>query len=268
MSNTVYELYKEYKEKGIDDDFINHAYELMMQKEPGLTPFINDFRLEPDGAENIASYEMNNRIIRIDPERLREHIGSEVIKNDPIFTLRVVRNQIEHARNLQRLHEGRDDIESTVIRMALKDYALEHGLDHFDSYDKTDFFSLDARWRRLENYKTNPEARIADVRAWRYLVNLLKNQRVSEDLLIARSNLFYAYTQGYTENPYYIEAPTYRFLLNMGMYHEYYLLKKRVEEQRDYSFETRLMYGLPLKTDEFDAQILKKVRLQKRKKDN
>ncbi len=55
-------------------------------------------------------------------------------------------------------------------------------------------------------------------------------------------------------------------MLNMGMYHQYYLFKKRVEERRDYSFNTRLMYGLPLRREEFDQQILKKVRLQKRKK--
>ena len=46
------------------------------------------------------------------------------------------------------------------------------------------------------------------------------------------------------------------------------VIKAWKEAERDYSFETRLMYGLPLKTDEFDAQILKKVRLQKRKRDN
>ena len=240
----------------------------MIQKEPFLLPFINDFRIEPDGENNVASYSINERIVRVDRDLLRDYLDNEVKKNDRLFTLRVVRHEVEHARNLQRLHEGRDDIESSIIKIALKDYAVEHGLDYFDSFDKTDFFALDAKWRRKENRRINPEERLTDIRAWRYLVNLLKNQRTTEDLLLARSNLYYAYTKGYTENPYYIEAPTYRFLLNMGMYHEYYLFKKRVEEKHDYTFETRLMYGLPLKTDEFDAQILKKVRLQKRKRDN
>ena len=266
MSNTIYELYTEYKENGIDDDFINRAYELMIQKESSLAPFVNDFRLEPDGENNIASYSLGERIIRVDTDRLRDCLDKEVIKNDRLFTLRVVRHELEHAKNLQRLHERRNDIESTIIKLALKDYAVAHGLDSLDYFDKTDFFLMEMRGRRKEYSRINPEERLTDIKAWKYLVNLLKNQRRSNDLLIARSNLYYAYKRGYEENPYYIESPVYRFLLKMGMYHEYYLFKKRVEEEHDYTFETRLTYGLPLTTKEYDAQILKKVRLQKKEK--
>ncbi len=266
MSSPIYELYEQYKNKGIDDDFINKAYELMIQKEPELVPFVNNFKIEPDGEGNIASYSMRERIIRVDRDLLRENLDAEPIKNDPIFTLRVVRHELEHARDLKKLHEGKDDIESAIIKIALRDYAIDHGLERFDFYDKTAFFMQDFNWRRKENRRVNPEERLADIRAWKYLVNLLKNQRTTQDLLIAKSKLYYAFIHGYQENPYFIEAPTYRFMLNMGMYHQYYLFKKRVEEKNEYSFYTRLMYGLPLKQEEFDRQILKTLGLQKRKK--
>ncbi len=265
MSSPMYELYLTYKEKGIDDDFINQAYELMAKKEPDVASFVSDFRLEPDGEENVASYSMEERIIRVDRDLLQEYLDTQG-KNDPITTLKLIRHEFEHARDLKTLHEGRDDIESAVIKIALKDYAIDHGFDSFDYLDKGAFFMQSFPWKRKENRKTDPEERLADIRAWKYVVNLLKNQRNTKDLLVARTNLYYAFIRGYQENPYFLEAPTYRFMLNMGMYHQYYLFKKRVEERRDYSFNTRLMYGLPLRREEFDQQILKKVRLQKRKK--
>ena len=113
--------------------------------------------------------------------------------------------------------------------------------------------------------RVDPEERLSEIKAWKYLVNLLKNQRTTPDLLTARSNLYYAYVRGYKDNGYYIDAPTYQYLLKMGMYHQYYLFKRRVEEEKDYSFETRLTYGLPLNSStEYDKKILEKVRLRKR----
>jgi len=266
MSSPIYELYEKYKGNGIDDDFINMAFELMIRKEPELIPFVNDFRLEPDGEGNVASYSLRDRIIRVDRDLLRYNLDKEPIKNDPIFTLRVVRHELEHAKDLKKLHEGRDDIESAIIKIAFRNYAIQHGFESLDYFDRDAFLMGDFIERKKANDRINPEERLADIRTWKYLVNLLKNQRNTKDLLIARSRLYYAFIRGYQENPYFMEAPAYRFMLKMGMYHQYYLFKKRVEEKKDYSFNTRLMYGLPLKQEEFDKQILKKVKLQIRKK--
>ena len=90
-------------------------------------------------------------------------------------------------------------------------------------------------------------------------------EKKTEDLLTARANLYFAYTQGYNSNGWYLNPPTYEYLLNMRMMDEYRYLKKRVEEKQ-YVFGTRLQYGLPLiDGKEYDQKILQKVKLQKRK---
>ena len=261
---TLYSLLMSYQGKELDDNFVNAAYELMMENEESLDEFITDFKVVNDNDYRLGAYSTDTRVIQIN----RENIAStspDYVPNKKILALQVIRKMMEHARNIQRLHECRDDIESTVIRYSLRSYALEHGLDKWDPFDKVDFVSLTYGGRKLEYRNLDPEERLVDIRSWKYLVNLLKNQRRTSDLLSARSNLYYSYVRGYNDNGFYIDAPTYQYLLKMGMYHQYYLFKRRVEEEKKYSFETRATYGLPLKNEsEFDAKILEKVRLQRK----
>lgn len=258
MNSELYKLLMESRE--LDDDFINKAFEIIMKDEKALESFILDFQLD-NGSNNYGEYHNDKREIVINKERILE---SNDIKNKKILALEVLRHEIEHARNLQRFHEFRDDIESRIVRYSLRDYAIEHGYEKINTFDEVDPFYISLRKR--ENYLINPGERLADIKAWKYIVNLLKNQRTSNDLLEARIGLYYAYLRGYKDNGWYLNPPTYEYLLKMGLYHEYYLFKKRVEEKQ-YVFESRLMYGLPLiEGEEYDKKILQKVRLQKRKK--
>ena len=50
------------------------------------------------------------------------------------------------------------------------------------------------------------------------------------------------------------------------MLHELYWLKNRIED-KDYCFQTRLMYGLPLTAEEYQEKTLQKVKLKKVRKD-
>ena len=116
----------------------------------------------------------------------------------------------------------------------------------------------------IQNYETNPGERLAEIRAWKFLVQLLKNQRISTDLLISRTCLYYSYIRGYHDNRYYLECPTYQFLMNTKMFYEYYWLNQKIKN-KDYCFETRLMYGLPITEKEYQEKILQKVKLQRKK---
>ena len=260
MNSKLYKLLMEYR--GLDDNFINQAFDIIMEDEESLEPFVNDFLIVNNQGNSLGSYDYNDGIITVNKKAI---LNSDVY-NKKIEALKIIRHELEHVRSIQRLHECRDDIESTVIRYSLKDYATEHGLDSWDPFDKNDYFSLFYRGRRSDNYELDPGERIAEIKACKYVVNLLKNQRNTPDLLEARKQLYCAYMRGYKSNGWYLNPPTYEFLLNMGMYHEYYLFKKRVEE-RQYVFDTRLMYGLPLcDGKEYDEKVLKKVLLQKSKR--
>ena len=115
------------------------------------------------------------------------------------------------------------------------------------------------------NKKISPDERIAEIQAWKYVVNLIKNKRRTDDLLYARSMLYYAYTDGYNNNGYYLESPTLEFLIRTDLVDEYCYIKRRMERE-NYTFDTRLTTGLPVTQEEYDKGILQKVRLQKRKR--
>ena len=259
MNSELYKLLMTYK--GLDDDFIYKAYEILMGDEDGLEPYIKDFEVVNEDDNSLASYNSYSKKIAINTDGILN--AKSNIKNKKLLALRALRYEIEKAKNIKRVHEGIDDIETVLVRYGNVDYARTNGLYPITSFDQLDPTLM--AFRRYENYHLNPSERIADIKSWKYLVNLLKNQRRTDDLLAVRSNLYYAYVQGYKNNGWYLNPPTYEYLLGMRMMDEYYSLKKRVEAKQ-YVFDTRLLLGLPLiDGSEHDKKILEKVKLQKRK---
>ena len=263
MNSELYKFLMQYGE--LDDTFIYDIYELIMRDEPQLRPFIEDFKVYDDPKdERYGVYSKEAKKIGINKERILT--SDDVVKNKKVLALEVVRHEIEHARHIEKIWQLRNDIESLLIRLSYRDYVLEHGIEARRPDDKIDYESLYTRFKKSENYDLDPAERLARIDAWRYVINLLKNQRRTKDLLDARSSLYFAYVRGYEDNGCYLNPPTFEYLLNMGMYQDYYFLKKRVEREQ-YIFETRLRYGLPLQDGkEYDAKILQKVRLQKSKR--
>ena len=70
---------------------------------------------------------------------------------------------------------------------------------------------------------------------------------------------------GYQDNRYYLDCPTYRFLFETNQLNDLKQLKQRIDNQ-NYSFETRLLYGLPLTYEEYNDDILTKTKLQRVRK--
>lgn len=256
MSDKIYELYKDYEKIPLTNSFIMNAFDIMMEKEKELIPYINNMLISNMAKDLLGSYSNEERIIRINKELI-----SRQPNDQKILALQVLKHEIEHARNLKTLYQGKDDIESKAVYYSLRGYALKHNIDpHFNIDNLIDTYLI---FVTEKNYEINPGERLADIKANKYIVNLLKNQRDSDELLIARAKLYYAYLRGYKDNNYYLDPPTYEFLLNTGMYHEYYWLKQRVKK-KDYSFDTRITYGLPITYEEYNNKVLKKVKLCKR----
>ena len=263
MRTELYELYDRNLGRKLEECFINEAYELMLKKEDSLDQYINDFKIENNEPNNVlGKYLYEDKEIVIYPQSIINSNNPEY-KNKQLAALETIRHEIEHARNLKTIEEGRKDIESKVLRSSLKDYVIDHNIDYSLDYGKDDLISL--RMKIVENYETNPGERIAEIKAWKYLVNLLKNKRKTEDLLIARSMLYYSYIRGYRNNKYHLESPTFDFLLKTGMFHDLLFLKRDFEK-KDYCFNTRIMYGLPISYNEQKDKALQKVKLKRRTK--
>jgi hypothetical protein len=257
MSSKLYELVTNPNTK-LNDDFINESFDLMINKEEGLEKYISDFLID-NSISCLGSYSPIDKVILINEKLIN---NTPRLYDPKIFALSVIRHEMEHARNLKRVYEGGNDIESTVVRYSLIDYIQQNGLySPFGfQYDNQPHY----HFKKKSNYEFDPEERIADIKSNKYIVNLLKNQRTSRDLLVARSFLYYAYIRGYKDNRYYLEPPTYTYLMNMEMYRDYYLLK-RIVDNNNYSLYTRVLLGLPITYNEKESALLRKARLQRRK---
>lgn len=254
--DSLYEWYIKNRDSKIDDNHLEELFDVMIGKDKKLMDYIDEFRVVEESGLHLGRYSNYFKIITINLSRLAKINEKEQI----LYAIEAIRHEMEHAKNLKVLKEGKDDIESLIVNYSLKDFAIENNLDWHYNADQLDAWYL--RGKIKENYKTDPGERLTEIKAWKYMVNLLKNQRRSDDLLLARKNLYYSYLRGYQDNRYYLESPTYDFLLKTGMLREFYWLRGRVDK-KDYSFDTRLLYGLPLTTKEYENDTLQKVKLKK-----
>ncbi len=268
MSKTVYELYKENPQNKLSKTFLDEVFDLLIEDE--LKPYVSDFIVSDQQNDNLGTYNFDTRCIKI----FQREIEDNRLFHDmsaSLQAIQTIQHELEHARELKRVEEGRYsypfqqgkcNLASLVSKYALKDYAIQRGIVR-PYYEEIDTRYL--RYKINKEYQYDPGERLSEIESWKYIVNLIKNQRRTQEVLRARSMLFYSYRRGYRNIGYGIESPTLNFLLNTRMLEDYYFLKKRLEEH-DYSFDTRLTYGLPLTQEEYDQKILAKTGLEIRKK--
>ena len=253
MFKELNRLLNDTKDFELNERFLNSIIDIMMSNESELSDFISriDFKNDLDG---LGVYDCDLKIIGINYEGLLKlPIENEIKK---VVAIQVLRHEMEHARNLKRLYDGRCDIESMVIKYSLVGYIKKVGLNVGLFIDENDagFLSM----RNSHNYDINPGERIADIKSYKFVVNMLKNKRNSKELMLMRSMLYNFYIRGYKDNRYYLDAPTYTYLLNMGMFQDYNILKQTVD-LTDYSLDTRALCGLPITYQEKDELLLKRA---------
>lgn len=256
MENDIYDLYLSYQDREIDDKFINKVFDCLMKQEQNLWPYIKDFVITNEKDSSLGSYSNENKTVCIN----RKGINEYGIAPSNILGIQVIKHELEHARNLKKLEQKKDDIESKVILYSLRNYAIEKGIDFVDM-DPIDLLMLMVNIST--NYETNPGERIAEIKSWKYMMHLLKNQKGSDDLLTAKVMLYYSYIRGYKDNRYYLDCPTYSFLLETKQLRDLRLLKQRIDES-DYSLNTRLLCGLPITYKEYNEETFKKAKIRKK----
>lgn len=258
MTSDLYETYLKYQNKTIDEDYIYQIFDILMEKEQDLIPYINNLIITHENDNNLGIYWLEKKIITININNINNH--HIACKN--ILGLQTLKHEIEHARSIKKIENYGHDLETSIILNAYKGYAISH---HLCPPLANSFELTNLNYNIANNYEINPGERISNVKSWKYVINLLKNQRTSKDLLIARSMLYYTYTNGYKDNRYYLDCPTFTFLLNTNQLTELKTLINLINKY-NYSLDTRLLYGLPISYTEYNKDILKKVKLQKKVK--
>lgn len=262
--NKLYQLLKEYNNIILDRNFIEKAFNYYLEEESDLRDYVSNIKITNNDEDRTiyGNYRMPpDKLVTIYLNNIiNKNVFSDNVNRKNIFALQILKHEIIHAKQLKSINEARKDINTEVNKYSLLNYCCEKGLFYpLPEYDmKYINFLTD------ENYIISPDERSAEIASWKYIVNLLKNKRLSDELLYAKSNLFYSYTRGYSDNGIYINCPTYEFLIELRLMREFKLLKKKVETKK-YNLETRLINGLPITHKEFNDEILKRLRLTKRK---
>lgn len=256
----IYDLYLSYKRRDIDNYFLERAYEIFIKEDESLIPFISDFQITDTSTNSLGNYSIDKKILKINKNAIND-LGESPSN---VVALQVLKHELGHAKSIQSLLSGKKDIKTLLTLFSIRSFAISQNWDYIPNMSEMDLKLLS--FNIVNNYETNPEERRVNIEAWKYLVNLLKNQNKTKDLLYARTMLFYSYIRGYKDNQYYLDCPAYSFLINTGQLNDFKRLKNKVDS-KDYSFDTRLHCGLPISYDEYDNQILSKVKLQIKKRE-
>lgn len=262
--NKLYKLLKEYDNILLDKKFIEKAFDYYLEEDSDLKDYVCNIKVtDNDEDSNIyGNYRMPpDKLVTIYINNIiNKNVYSDNINRKNIFALEALKHEITHAKQLKRIDEGRKNINTEVNKLSLLNYCSEKGF----FYPLPEYDMQYINFLTNENYEISPDERSAEITSWKYIVNLLKNKRRSDELLFAKTNLFYSYIRGYKDNGIYINCPTYEFLIELRLMREFKLLKKKVESN-NYNLETRLKNGLPITQEEYNNEILKRLQLTKRK---
>ena len=124
MNKELFSLLKSSKDE-LSEEFINNAFDIMIQKDNELIPFINNFVIDDD-LESEGEYEAENKIIRISPSKIISNEFGYI--SDKVTALQCIRHEMEHARGLKRLYEVKHDIESVVNEYSFAYYIQKYGI--------------------------------------------------------------------------------------------------------------------------------------------
>ena len=237
------QLLKEYENKDVDQDFIYDSFDMIKSGLPELEGVLKDIFVMGNGKRHeLGSYDLetSNVIIYLD-EILNSADVPDFFK--PVLTLETIRHEVEHSRNystyLSYLN-GKHNIEACILANCFEVNEKTGKVYSNDSVFGTDH----------ARYICSPDERISDIRAWEFLLKLMRYENI-EDVMsqMIRFSLFNANLRGYKDNGYYLDPPTYNYLLKKQMYIDFFTLKQYADGNK-ISLDKRLLLGLPIRYGE------------------
>lgn len=256
MYKQIGHLLREQKDEKLDEKFIKDVFEIMIFHD-NLEYFVN--KLTFDNGEHFGLFDGENRSININIERINGLERSNYSKR--LNALLILRHEIEHAKNLKKTIIS-DGIESVILELSMfvdnlnvddekyRELWVKAGVIQSGVVEKSSIYGL------------NPNERIADIRSLKFMVNLLKNNRNSQELIQSRKYLYEAYVRGYFNTGSKIDPPTYLYLIKSGFLRYYSNLANYISSHRPYSLDTRVLCGLPITKEEKELTLLSKAGLK------
>ncbi len=236
MNKQLNELLNVWDNIGLRRQFIYDAYDLLIANEQDLIPYINDFQINFFYQPNLGSYNNNERILSVNFNSISDKWIESSVKNRKILTLIVIKHELEHVRQLKHLYEEKQDLESLITNHSLKDFSWENGL--LKEYHPREYL-WDLKYYKRENYDLDPCERIADIRSWEFINELLKDTD-REEYSLSTQKILELYESGYQKT----DSPTYQFFKNLHLDKEINEIEEKLETN-NYDSNERKLYGLP-----------------------
>jgi hypothetical protein len=235
-------LVKSYEEKPIDNAFVYDAFEIMKASEPKLKDDLARISVKPSPVSFArGNYHYSTKELFIYLNEIETSYLNDSQKLDACITM--ISHLIEHARSFQKFQNSDDDIESFVTGLC---FNIDPNTNKVIQVDCTEGH------KPLSAFLYSPVERIASIRAAEFFVNLVKDRKNQEALEDARSVLSDIYLKGYINNGYFLNPPTYNYLIERRDPETLKVLDKMVNDNK-YDLYTRVLCGLPIKLDEIDT---------------
>ena len=249
MYKQINSLLKEHEGTKISKQFVSDALDIMISG-LGLNDTVKE--LSFNDTELRASFNFSGRKINYSERELLRTCDDNKKRLEALY---ILRHECEHAIGYRNLLEGKGGLETAIVSYSLAGIAVSDDIDIPLLTNNSGYSTY---------YEIDPGERIADIRAAKFMINLLKNKRKSEDLQLSREDLYKSFIRGYHDNGVYLEAPTYTYLLNMRLLDELEIIKFMVESSK-LSLEKRALLGLPITYEERDRELLYKAGLKRPK---
>lgn len=243
MSKKTYKelnnLVKSYQDKLIDNDFVHNVFEVMKASEPTLESFLQGITVENSPVQYArGNYNYFTRELSL---YLNEFVDLYVNDSQKLDAcIMMISHLIEHARSYRKFLRFDQDIESYVIKPCF---------NYDENTKKIHPEACTEGQRPLVAYLCSPIERVASIRSAEFFVKLVEDRKDPESLENAKNSLADTYLQGYINNGYFLNPPTYNYLIERKNPDILKELDKMVTNNV-YDLYTRVLCGLPIKMEE------------------
>ena len=257
MEESLKKLIEKHYDRFLTRGFIQEAFDIFISYYKDLEKYISDFQLIFYYEDNLGRYDLQTRVLSVNVSNLCETIIEPNIKNRKLLSLEVLRHELEHVKQIKTLWEGEENFEKYLLTCAFQFYCIQEKISNGNRDPK---YIWNLAFLKKDNYDLDPSERLAEIRAFEFILSLLDKARDKEDTGALKKALWKQYCKGYFMRDQFLPPPTYEFLSKVGLDRECEILQKRVEDSH-YDSHTRFIYGLPMEMEEIEKE--KELVLQK-----
>lgn len=219
-----------------------------------------------DGFETIRLYANNiNKVLGYYTQYFPLFTSIEQYFFQNIIISQSVLHEFEHVNQEKMIAEDNEEesLETTILKLTVKKFDpedIQKLIEDGWTFQEIEIAMCLEYRKKIEKYKINPSERLAEIKSYQQILDMLEIIKVFTPNLIdyEETSQMENFLRGYKEYWGMIIAPTYEYILDPGAlqklskFHAYLNYDDSLKGIKKYhSLETRLTYGLPIDWQEY-----------------